>query len=205
MKLYNYLVWCSIIAMYIFFITTPVSATTETFRQNLAVNYSKQCINNGTACSGSAMCNITIQYPDNNFVVRNTSMTNLQNGWFRYNINAYLLSSLGTYTVNINCIDNSAYGAETYYFEVTPTGNTDTTNFYWIILGVGFIIIMLGFWIDEPYLVIFGSIIMFLIGLSFLIYGFGGEKNNTTYAVSIIIIGFAAFLSIESARQTIVE
>ena len=62
---------------------------------------------------------------------------------------------------------------------------------------------ILGFWLRDPWIVIFGTFGLYFIGLYTLLYGIVGIRDNvTTYGVSIILLGIAGYISIRSAIET---
>lgn len=94
----------------------------ETFAQEVIVDFKKTCSNNGSACTVTADCNITIKYPNSTFVVEAGNMTNNLDGIFNYTIASNLMVILGTYNWDMFCCDttgcNNAHGT----FLVTKTG-----------------------------------------------------------------------------------
>ena len=93
---------------------------------------------------------------------------------------------------------------ETIGFEITGSGLRDTIGFWIIILilSLGFIII--GFWREEPVIIMFGTFGLYFIGIYSMFNGIVGIKDDvTTYAISIIVLGIAAYLSTRSGLEII--
>jgi len=185
-----------------------ISAATDTvnvddvFRVNQIVNYAKPCFNNGTYCSASSICNYTIQKPDNTFLVRDTRATN---NISNHNITV-AFTDLGIHKIDMTCSDTGRQGAETFYAEITGSGRNDNTSFYLIILGISFGIIIFGFWIKDAPVVILGSFGLYFVGIEVLRFGIDSVKNlQLTWAIGIILLGLAAYISIRSAHEIITQ
>ena len=77
----------------------------------------------GSIPSGSAVCNISIQYPNSSYVIDTGEMTNRNNGEFNYTINSSLLTELGEYDWVAFCCDGSECAVGYDSFEITRNGN----------------------------------------------------------------------------------
>lgn len=115
-------------------------------------------------------------------------------------------SQIGEYTVvGFGDLD----GTQTnfiYDFEITPTGFTDTYGFYLLILGIAIGILVLGFYIKDPPIVILGSFALTLIGLYVLFYGISGLNDAVyTWAIGIIILMLGGYIGIRSGIELIGE
>ena len=98
-----------------------VSAETITYQQGEIVDLKYPCINNGTYCSGTAACNITIFDPSNAVVVNNKAMTNL-GAWHNYTLTALQTAMIGTYQDSMICTDGGLNGYSTFSHDITRTG-----------------------------------------------------------------------------------
>jgi hypothetical protein len=77
------------------------------------------CVNNGTYCSASALCNITVSYPSGSIDINNQQMT-YQSSFFNY---THLATSIqGKYPAFVQCSDGTVNGASTFDFQITQTG-----------------------------------------------------------------------------------
>src|SRR3990167_2923773 len=73
-----------------------------TFKQVTQVDLKRPCFNNGTWCSGAAICNMTIQSPNGNNLITNVRMTN-QVSFHNVTLSRSQTVDLGTYTANMVC------------------------------------------------------------------------------------------------------
>lgn len=98
----------------------------QTFQQDIATNFKIQCIINGTYCTASAICNLTIQYPNATILVNNAQMLN-QISFYNYTLNN--LSALGKYTCSATCCDSGFCGTNDCSFSITPSGDSNSLGF----------------------------------------------------------------------------
>jgi hypothetical protein len=143
-----------------------------------------------------------IVYPDKTYHQININMTSSASGTFVYNFTQ--TTQLGRYDV-IGTSDGCE-GEFAYYFEVTPSGFVGTLGFYIIllILALGFII--LGYFVEDAWIVMLGSFGLILFGLFIFIYGVNGMKDMAyTYGFAIITIMLGCYLAVRAALENIGE
>lgn len=122
-----------------------VNATVDDIRfygeQSQTLNLKEQCFNDGTYCSGASTCNITIYEPDMNLLINNQLMTN-KGSHHNYTLNSSSTSILGVYEATAMCEDGTEANFDTFYYQITFTGNpppSDTTKLGFML---GFIVIL---------------------------------------------------------------
>ncbi len=178
----------------------------DVFEVNNLIVYSKPCINNGTYCTSSAICNYTFYDNDNTILFNNVLAENV--GADGASIWQFNLSqnSTGLYKVDMVCLDFNNQGSETLYYEVTGDGLLNSLAFYIIILAIGFGIIILGFSLKDAPITIFGSFVLFFVSLYTLFNGIAGTKDPvTTWAIGLILLGISMYVSVRSAYELIVD
>lgn len=190
------------------FVTADIDTSTvdDVFQINDVITYNKPCINNGTWCSASATCNYTFYDRDNSIRHNNVLATNV--GVNGSSIWQYSLAHTepGLYKVDMVCLDSGLKGSETLYYEVTGSGLNNSIGFYIIILVLSLGIIILGFSLSDAPITIFGSLGLYFVSIYILFNGIAGVKDNvTTWAIGIILLGIAMYVSTRSAYELIVD
>lgn len=181
---------------------TDTKVVDDTFQINKQINYAKPCFNNGTYCSDSATCNLSVIGPDSVVAVNNQLMEN--NG--AYHNYTFSPTKLGVHKANIICLDGGLNGADTFYFEVTGSGLNDDFKFNLIILGISFGIMLLGFFIKDGWVTVFGTFGLYFVAIDVLKNGIAGIQNlTTTWAIALILLGLAAYISVRSAHEMITD
>lgn len=182
------------------FAATDTNNVDDIFRVNTRVDYKKPCFNNGTYCSSVAVCNYTVFNPDNTILMNNNESTN-QNSF--YNV-SFIINDIGIHKVDMVCWDGGLNGAETLYFESTGSGFHTTIWFYVLILSISGGIMVMGFKLLDPPIVILGTFGLYFLGIYTLLYGIAGMKDLvTTWATGLIILGVAFYVSAKSSWELI--
>ena len=178
-----------------------------TFKQNRAVDL---CIpqfneNNSQATAGTT-CFLTLKNPLMEVMIEDKLMEFKSDGLFCYDINNSFLNTIGNYPTTVRCNTTIDHSFSSFTTEVTPTGFTGTLGFYILILGLSLGIIVLGFWKQDAPIVILGSFGLYFVGLYILYFGISGIKDPVyTWAPGIIILMVAAYISVKSAYELIVD
>jgi hypothetical protein len=103
-------------------VALPLTQAQElTFKVNEEIDLKRPCFNNGTFCSATAVCNITIMYPDGSTVINNQEMTN-QVSFHNVTVNFTLNNQKGTHENFMTCCDAGRCGDDTFDYTVTGTG-----------------------------------------------------------------------------------
>lgn len=100
----------------------PSILAQKTPQKDVAFDLKIPFVVNGSAASSSASCNISIDYPDGNYLKENVSMTNRNNGEFNITLSAVEINQLGFYEWRAFCCDGVNCAAGFDEFEVTTTG-----------------------------------------------------------------------------------
>ncbi len=175
------------------------SAEDITISFNKEFDLKRQCINNGTYCSSSAVCNMTIFYPDGNTFLDNELMTN-QISFHNVTLPSANINMFGKHPSLMVCTDSggdiSGNGVDPFIIEVTGDGKRNDvfpTQFSFIILGVVFIVISR----VKSELSLFGSLgsmLLMVMGVITLYPGYSGFNYSTlpgqALGMSIIGLGF---------------
>lgn len=153
-------------------------------------------------CASCSFVNISISNI-NGLVDSNIAMTNNGSGVWTYNFNP---TEIGRHDVTgIGDLGGSSTSFATYFI-VSSSGLTGTLGFNFIILILSLGIIALGFMLRDPIIVILGSFGLYFIGLYILFFGVDGFKDPVyTWAIGVIILMLAVYISIRSAYELIVD
>lgn len=89
-----------------------------TFTNGAAVNLARPCWYNGSYCSTSAICNLTVYYPNNSIFIDNAKMQN------NYSYHNYTFTTYtdGVYFTSMTCNDGGNSGSDTFFFRINSIG-----------------------------------------------------------------------------------
>jgi len=154
----------------------------QTYQQSEAFDLKVPFEVNGTIASGSAVCNISVQYPNSTYLHNHTDMTNMNNGYFNLSLNSTQTEVAGFYNWVASCCDTGNCAMGYGEFEITRTGNETPENipiffgiFIVLLFGIACFFLFFSMKIDEP-----GPKIFFMI-LS-LLFVFGSIGVAVSYA-----------------------
>ena len=118
-------------------IVLPLISAQLTFKKSTEINLRVPCSFNGTFCSESAECNVTIIYPNNTIMINNLGMTNEANGMPNYTLPDS--SIMGEYEVHATCLQDGISGSNSFAFFITGSGEQVTTA-----QGIIYMVVLLG-------------------------------------------------------------
>jgi hypothetical protein len=145
-------------------------------------------------CSDATWINLTISNT-NGIILFNKEMTYNGTVW-EYK---FTPDTLGRHDVNY--LTDGCEKSNTAYFEV-KTNIFGTFVFYIIILILSLGIIVLGYYIEDAWVVLLGGLGFILLGLFIFIYGINGIKDSAyTYSFGIITIMLGAYFSVRASLE----
>jgi len=158
------------------------------------------CIDLYNYCPTCSYINLTaIQYPNQSIGTMNLAMVKTGQNYI-YNfcgtgeLGAYSYTTCGDKAGVLTCEDMS--------FEVTPTGFIWSTGFYVMILLLSIGIIVLGYYVQDAWVVVLGSFGMMLFGLLVLFYGIAGLKDTVyTWGIGIITLMLGGYFGIKGSLE----
>lgn len=169
--------------------------TLGTFKVNDCVNLIQTCGN----CTYSNISNVLD--PDSSTVLSQSVMTKSGN---LYNKTFCSTSKVGTYIVNGYSDVDGQVTIWAYDFDITPTGDINNPNFYYLIFIISLGVIIGGFAIKNGWIVVLGSFGLFYLGLYVILYGINGVKDTVyTWGFGIILLALAGYIAIKSAYEMI--
>lgn len=129
-------------------------------------------------------------------------------GWYK-TIPKNILSNIGQYDYQIDCFmisNNSVSGNLLNSFDVTPAGNTqDNQAFFILVVILIYAIALIGFFGKNEWITIIGGMAMIPLGLYMINNGLMIFRNSITDVLAWTTIGLGAFLSIFTALSLIKE
>lgn len=88
---------------------------------NSSLNLLLDCSYNNTDCAISALCNITVQYPNRSLMINNLQMGTAFYPKFNRTIPNTLV--FGVHTGKQTCCQSGFCGQQNFFYEITPSGN----------------------------------------------------------------------------------
>jgi len=154
-----------------------------------------------SACLGCT-CELSLFYPNGSAMVKNAVGSNVD-GFCKYTTSTNVLGNYGGELYFTNGVD---YGRSTFEFEITPSGFTNTLGFYILILVLSLGIVIFGISIADAPITILGSFGLYFLGLWILYNGIDSLKDPTyTWAIGLIVLGLAMYISFKSAYELIAD
>lgn len=144
----------------------------------------------------------SIQPPEGSPINLVVNMTSIGGGEFQYNFTNTSLD--GRY--DVRGISDGCENTFATCFDVTPSGFLGTLGFYIILLILSLGLIILGYAVEDYWIIVFGSFGLVLFGLFVFLYGIVGIKDSSyTYGFAIISIMFGAYLGIRASVESVSE
>jgi hypothetical protein len=160
-----------------------------------------ECITLLQICDSCTTNTITsVLYPNSTQALGITVMTPIGT---EYNATFCKTGIIGTYIVNgfgdLGGVDTTW----NYVFDVTATGNENTT-FTFMIIGISaLVIILLAYLMKNEYLAFISGAVFFLLGVYTEIFGFNGANDVYTQGMGMVAIGLGLFFTIASAYNLV--
>ena len=156
------------------------------------------------ACTSAVECNATVLDEDKTAILSDEAMQ--YNGqYFNLSINSSQLENLGTYNAIGFCSDGTDSDTFDFNFEVTPSGKSGTNNimFYVIILLLGYVLNLLGFFKQNAIITILGGMVLIFTGLYMVQNGIVIYRDSLTLAISYITLFWGVGSSLWAAIEVI--
>jgi len=142
----------------------------------------------------------SIQLPTKQMIFINQSMFKNQNSFEYY----YTFSSIGDGNYNVCGDKGGVHKCEAIPYNVTGSGITDTIGFYIIILILTLGLVILGYSIQDVWVIILGAFGLVLFGLYILFYGIVGMEDNVyTWGIGIITLMLGAYFMTRASLEQI--
>lgn len=184
-----------LLGMFLLVITPNINAEIRTLQYNNDYDFKIICSNNGSFCSSSSFCNITLMYPDSN-LLRNNNQTTNQITFHNVTVFANEVNQLGFGKGFVSCTDGAFSGRDVFDYVITADGKPfDKFPQQFFIIILGFLLIFSSFFFERlrifKYL---GSIMIMILGIITLFPGYSFINWTTlfgkTLGFSLIGLGF---------------
>lgn len=190
-----------VMALMILLLLAPLTSAELVFKQHDIIDLKRACIDAGKFCDTNYACNITISKPDGTLLKDNQVMTHSSS---YYNI-TIVPPVLGKYSAIMSCNNITDAGADTFTFDVTPSGNKGYATYYFIIILLSYGVFSLGIWKRDITISLLGSFALFFVGIWVMFFGIDVFKNYLTEGFAIITLGIASYSSVRMAYDYIVD
>ena len=155
--------------------------------------------------NNATQCNLTTGNTPYGTVTLNQIAT--KNGQtYNISIGGDYFTSIGSYCFNLVCTDSLSTQTGSVCREVTPSGFTNSISFYLLILILSLGLIIFGIFIKDAPITILGSFGLYFLSFYILFYGLVGMKDNIyTWAIGLIVLGLAFYVSAKSSYELIMD
>lgn len=172
-----------------------VSASLGTFKQNSCVDI--RVLSNCTSVNITEVNDGTTTYTINKI------MNNLGGQTFNYTFCNTSRISTYSYSWNPICQDCAVVNCGNS-FDITPNGFINSIGFYILVFLLSIGLIILGYYVEDYWVIILGSFALILFGLYIIIYGLVGMKDTAyTWGFGIITMMLGSYFAIRVAWETI--
>lgn len=188
------------IFVFLSLIAITLCSAQQTYKAGLNVDLKVQCINNGTYCSPTSLCNLTVLYSNSSLLVDNKKMTN------KFSYHNYTLpgtSILGDYLCSATCCSGTICGTSNCDYSITPTGDNRGIGLFLILLICGFFLFAIDYFVETGYMTFLSGILFIVTGIYSMIYGVGNLAEFYTRAIALVSIGVGVIFMIGSAYDLV--
>jgi hypothetical protein len=178
-----------------------ISAADLTYKQYSEADMKVPCYNNGTWCSSSAVCNITITWPNGTILVNNAQMTN-QGSFQNYTLSPSKTAVIGIYEDSMVCSDGGYNVASSFEHQIQ---NSDSSVIYlYAIAGLIYLMLVIFAWKSElAWIGFLAGVILSLPGIHLMINGFGGYDDLLVHGIAMVIIAIGLLTLVIFAYEAI--
>jgi len=165
-----------------------------TFKQWDSVDIKLPCSYKGANCDASAICNISITFPNGTFMVENKPMTNTGNGMPNYTMPT--TGVIGEHNYKQTCTQSGLSADDSGVITITTTGIGSNNKLPIFLLIFAVILLVFGIVLEQPMMGFFSGILFIMIGMYLMIYGFGDISDLYTRAFALIILALGMVITI---------
>lgn len=168
--------------------------------ENIGTVKQYDCITLPQTCNCTYSNITTIMYPNKDFTILNVPMT--KHGTY-FNYTYCNTSVIGQYIVNGVGDINGQMSPFNYWFEVTTTGNAFPYTIPLFLGLAAFILLIMGFWIKNNYVVFISGTLFIVLGIYLMIFGLSIISDMYTTALAWVTLGIGLLLILASSYSAI--
>lgn len=186
-----------ILIMLVAMLLVPMAMASDedlTYKQSQNIDLKVGCRNNGTYCSTSAICNLTLVSPDTSTIVENERMTNK---YSYHNYTLPMLDVIGTYNAAVDCCDNGDCNTKNFKIQI---GALEPFPYYIIVIMLlAWGMLLFSFIFKNNIILFFASLLFLAFGQQATRFGIMGTDNIVTHAIALVHVGIGMWIIIKSA------
>lgn len=180
----------------------PTEVNVPKIKQGEPYRLTFPCEDANGLCPTTSICRASAFKPDQSQFFNNLTAT--FNGTY-YNVTIPGVHPLGLYRNEVVCYNGSAWGFDTIWIKITPTGDTRGFSLP-IILGLGgFILLFTALFYRNPYFGIISGFLFGLAGVYLVIYGINDIADLYTRGLGWVSIGIGIIFIIVGAYESALE
>jgi len=184
----------------------PVMAVTPdyTFKIGEDANFIASCDIDGIPCNqATALCNLTLRDPDDNYVVNFKPMTVKFGGDINYTLLTNQITQIGNYPGKINCMDGGLNKTATFIMAITPTGEDAGYSLFLILAIFSIVILVMGMWAENEYVGFLAGILFMVTGIYSLAYGISNLADLYTRSIGFVCLGLGLIFMIAAGYKVV--
>lgn len=199
--IYNNMMQKNLLLLIVILLSLSFVSSQIIFKSGDPIDLKVACENNGTLCSSSAACNLTVIFNNGSIILKDGEMTN-QGSFFNYTVG---FSEVGTYRNTMNCLDQGLGGVSNFNYEITMTGDTKNWMIFTFLSLITLVALMFAFYSGNEYIMFSAAALLILTGIYGAIYGIGNAYNVYTLGVGLTLTSLGIFFFIISSLKAIAE
>ena len=154
-------------------------------------------------CDTCTYVNITsVTHPDS--TISKIEITMTKSG-VDYNYTYTGTHKVGDYSYKVCGDKDGSFECEDICFKITPSGTTDNSAFYIIIIALSYGIAFIGFFGKNEWITIIGGLAMLGVGVYFITNGIIIYRDVITLTISYFTIALGGFLALYTTYELLQE
>lgn len=181
----------------------PYVKADYTFQEHKLIDLKVPCILNDYPCPSTVNCNLSINYPNSNYLINSKRMTALPSGDYNYSL---YFDDAGIYKAKVACTDGIENGTST--FDITINSDGQIANNITLIIFlfvIAYVLLLIGIFTRNVSVTMLGGFATIALGIFSIVSGINGVRNELTYIISIMTIAFGGFWTIKAGIEQIEE